>query len=75
MIPVGPCTVFDFIDNMNFFTSIKENVPNFISYFKGKQIATCNDKDNFIPLIINLLYTSQGIYVVILCKFFKIVKG
>jgi hypothetical protein len=53
----------DFIDNMNFFTTIKENVPNFIAYFKGKQMANCSDKDNFIPLIISLMDQIHGSYV------------
>ena len=53
----------DFIDNMNFFTTIKENVPHFIAYFKGKQMANCTDKDNFIPLIISLMDQIHGSYV------------
>ncbi len=29
----------NFIDNINFFSQMKLNAPNFIAYFKGKQIS------------------------------------
>jgi hypothetical protein len=61
----------DFIDNMNFFTTIKENVPHFIAYFKGKQIANCNDKDNFIPLIVGLMDQIHSSYVTRLMNAFN----
>ena len=42
----------NFIDNINFFNQMKINGPNFIAYFKGKQISGHSfmqdiDKDNF----------------------------
>jgi len=61
----------DFIDNMNFFTTIKENVPHFISYFKGKQISSCNEKNNFIPLIISLMDQIHNSYVTRLMNAFN----
>jgi len=61
----------NFIDNMNFFTAIKENVPHFIAYFKGKQLANCNDKDNFIPLIVGLMDQIHSSYVTRLMNAFN----
>lgn len=43
----------DFIDNNNFFQDIKSNVPFFLAFFKGKNIMSEQDKENFIPLMIN----------------------
>jgi hypothetical protein len=53
----------DFIDNMNFFSQIKENVPYMISYFKAKQIASCNEKDNFIPVMVSSMDQIHSSYV------------
>jgi hypothetical protein len=53
----------DFIDNINYFSSIKNNIPYFISYFKGKTINMCDDKDNFIPLVINHLEKIHTSYI------------
>ena len=53
----------DFIDNMNFFSQIKENVPYMISYFKAKQIASCNEKDNFIPVMVSSMDQIHTSYV------------
>ncbi len=53
----------DFIDNMNFFSSIKENVPYMLSYFKAKQIAVCNEKDNFIPIMVSSMEQIHSSYV------------
>jgi hypothetical protein len=53
----------DFIDNMNFFSSIKENVPYMLSYFKAKQIAVCNEKDNFIPIMVSSIEQIHTSYV------------
>ncbi len=43
----------DFIDNNNFFADIKSNVPFFLAFFKGKNIMSEQDKENFIPLVVN----------------------
>jgi len=53
----------DFIDNMNFFSQIKENLPYMISYFKAKQIASCNEKDNFIPVMVSSMDQIHTSYV------------
>ena len=43
----------DFIDNIDYFKNIKENLPYFLCFFKGKNIANYDSKENFIPIIIN----------------------
>lgn len=43
----------DFLDNNGFFDSIKLKLPFFLSFFKGKNITSIDNKDNFIPLVIN----------------------
>jgi hypothetical protein len=55
----------NFIDNINFFGEMRLNSPNFIAYFKGKQISSCsntqNNKDLFLTStkdIINKINTS-----------------
>ena len=53
----------DFVDNLNFFTQMKENVPCMISYFKAKQIAICNEKDNFIPVMVSTMDQIHSSYV------------
>ncbi len=53
----------DFIDNNDFFQGIKENVPYFLSFFKGKNIVNCDDKENFIPLIISHMDQIHKSYV------------
>ena len=53
----------DFIDNLNFFAQVKENVPSMISYFKAKQIASCNEKENFIPQMISTMEQIHSSYV------------
>ena len=53
----------DFIDNINYFGSIKDNTPYFISYFKGKTINMCDNKENFIPLVINHLEKIHTSYI------------
>jgi len=53
----------NFIDNINYFSNIKANLPYFLSYFKGKNIGTCDSKDNFIPLITNLMEQIHNSYV------------
>ena len=61
----------NFIDNINYFSSIKENIPYFIAYFKGKNILICYDKDNFIPIIINHLEQIHKSYVSKLMSLFN----
>jgi flagellar biosynthesis GTPase FlhF len=53
----------DFVDNLNFFSQIKETVPSMISYFKAKQIAICNEKDNFIPQMVSTMDQIHSSYV------------
>ena len=52
----------DFIDNINYFESIKNNLPYFMAYFKGKQIGYCDNADNFIPLITNHIEQIHSSY-------------
>ena len=52
----------DFIDNVNFFDQIKKNLPQMITYFKAKQIAKCDDKDNFIEQISNIMEQIHNSY-------------
>jgi hypothetical protein len=57
----------NFIDNMNFFNQYKENVPSFVSFFQGKQIAEYpdehNNNDNFISIIVNIIEKINLSYV------------
>jgi hypothetical protein len=53
----------DFIDNIDYFSELKTNLPHFIAFFKGKNIASCDDKDNFIPLIISKIEQIHTSYV------------
>jgi hypothetical protein len=53
----------DFIDNIDYFSSIKESIPHFISFFKGKNINSCDNKENFIPLVINQMEQIHNSYV------------
>jgi hypothetical protein len=53
----------DFIDNIDYFASIKNNTPYFISYFKGKTIYICDNKENFIPIVINNLAKIHTSYI------------
>jgi hypothetical protein len=53
----------DFIDNIDYFSDIKSNLPYFISYFKGRNIMICDDKDNFIPIVISHLDRIHNSYV------------
>ena len=53
----------NFIDNIDYFSNIKTNLPYFLAYFKGKNIGTCDSKDNFIPLIINSMDQIHNSYV------------
>lgn len=43
----------DFIDNINYFSHLKENLPYFLCYFKGKNISDYDKKENFIPIIVS----------------------
>ena len=52
----------DFIDNINYFSSIRSNLPYFISYFKGKNINGCENSDNFIPIITSLMEQIHSNY-------------
>ena len=36
----------NFIDNINFFGEMRNNSPNFIAYFKGKQISSFSNSQN-----------------------------
>ena len=57
----------NFIDNMNFFNQYKENVPSFVSFFQGKQIAEYpdenNNNENFISIIVNIIEKINLSYV------------
>ena len=61
----------NFIDNIDYFSNIKSNIPNFLAYFKGKNIGTCDNKDNFIPLIINLMEQIHSSYLSKLMNIFN----
>jgi hypothetical protein len=53
----------DFIDNIDYFSQIKSTLPHFIAFFKGKNIASCDEKDNFIPLVISKIEQIHTSYV------------
>ncbi len=53
----------DFLDNNNFFEGIKSNTPYFLAFFKGKNIASVENNENFIPIIINKMEEIHQSYV------------
>ena len=57
----------NFIDNINFFGEMRINAPNFIAYFKGKQISSYsnseNNKDNFILSTKEILNKINSSYI------------
>jgi len=53
----------DFLDNNGFFDSIKTNVPYFLAFFRGKNISSIDNKDNFIPLIVNKMEEIHQSYI------------
>jgi hypothetical protein len=53
----------DFIDNNNFFDGIKSNTPYFLAFFKGKNIASIENGENFIPIIINKMEEIHQSYI------------
>jgi hypothetical protein len=67
----------NFIDNINFFNQMKINSPNFIAYFKGKQISgssfICEKDsiDNYINTIKNLIDKINSSYVQRLINLFN----
>lgn len=52
----------DFNGNVGYFDSIKNNTPYFMAFFKGKIIATCDNSENFIPIIANHLEQIHSTY-------------
>jgi hypothetical protein len=56
----------NFIDDFNgevgYFDSIKNNTPYFMAFFKGKIIATCDNTENFIPIVANHLDQIHSTY-------------
>ena len=52
-----------FIDNINFFDDMKKNLPCLISYFKGKQLVMIHEKENFIPIITNVIDKINNSYI------------
>ncbi len=67
----------NFIDNINFFNQMKINSPNFIAYFKGKQISGSSfisekdSIDNYINTIKNLIDKINSSYVQRLINIFN----
>lgn len=61
----------NFIDNIGYFSSIKNNIPYFMAFFKGKMIGSCEYSDNFIPLIINHMDQIHKSYLNKLMGFFN----
>ena len=57
----------NFIDNINFFGEMRLNSPNFIAYFKGKQISsfsnTQNNKDLFLTSTKDIINKINASYV------------
>ena len=53
----------DFVDNLNFFSQIKENLPQMITYFKAKQLAKCDEKESFIPIMVSTMDKIHSSYV------------
>ena len=60
-----------FIDNINFYDELKKIVPCFISYFKGKQVAFIEDKQNFLPVITNVIEKINDNYMSRLINYFQ----
>jgi len=52
----------DFNGNVGYFDSIKNNTPYFMAFFKGKIIATCDNSENFIPIVANHLEQIHSTY-------------
>jgi len=53
----------DFIDNIDYFSSIKNNVPYFMAFFKGKVISSLEYSDNFIPILVNQIEQIHNSYI------------
>jgi len=57
----------NFIDNINFFGGMRINSPNFITYFKGKQISSFtnsqNNKDLFLSSITDIMNKIHSSYI------------
>jgi len=43
----------NFIDNINFFSEMRNNSPNFIAYFKGRQISSFSNTQNNNEIFLN----------------------
>jgi hypothetical protein len=68
----------NFIDNINFFNQMKINGPNFIAYFKGKQISGHSfiqdidiNKENYLSTIETLIDKINSSYVQRLVNLFN----
>jgi len=57
----------NFIDNINFFGEMRNNSPNFIAYFKGRQISsfsnTQNNKEIFLTSTKDIINKINASYV------------
>ena len=57
----------NFIDNINFFSEMRLHSPNFITYFKGKQISSFtnaqNNKEFFLSSTTNIINRIHGSYI------------